>query len=95
MSDTIELTSPEQTHVRSSLAPRKSDTVTKLLRRAKGVTLMELQQATDWQPHSVRAFLSRLRKKGAVILKEQRKSGETAYRLMTEKAAAESSDAAA
>ena len=62
-------------------AASKSDCVTKLLRRAKGVTIAEIQESTSWQPHSVRAFLSGLRKKGLDVSKEQRKSGETAYRI--------------
>ena len=74
--------------------PPKSLTVAKLLRRGKGATTAELQEATNWQPHSVRAFLSGLRKKGATLVKEQRKSGETAYRLTLEPAAAPANDAA-
>jgi hypothetical protein len=62
----------------------KSDTVIKLLLRAKGATPLELIAATDWQPHSVRAFLSGLRKKGRVIVREARKSGEFAYRIVAE-----------
>ena len=60
----------------------KSDTVIKLLLRAKGATAMELIAATDWQPHSVRAFLSGLRKKGRVIVREPRKNDEAAYRIV-------------
>jgi hypothetical protein len=44
--------------------------VKKLLRRGKGPSLVELQHATGWQAHSVRAFLSGLRKKGEVLVKE-------------------------
>lgn len=71
----------------------KSVLVTKLLRRGKGATVIELQDATAWQPHSVRSFLSGLRKKGEVLVKEQRKSGDTAYRLVVGKAAAAAADA--
>ena len=71
----------------------KSDSVTKLLRRAKGATIAEMQEATSWQPHSVRAFLSGLRKKGSAVAKEQRKSGETAYRLASKAASAVTADA--
>ena len=61
----------------------KADTVIKLLLRTKGATAVELIAATGWQPHSVRAFLSGLRKKGRVIVREARKSGEFAYRIVT------------
>lgn len=71
----------------------KSNSVTKLLRRAKGATIAEVQDATAWQPHSVRAFLSGLRKKGMALSKEQRRSGETAYRLATKTAAEAPTDA--
>jgi hypothetical protein len=74
-------------------ATSKSDCVTKLLRRGKGATIAELQEATAWQPHSVRAFLSGLRKKGMEVSKEQRRSGETAYRLASKPTAAASTDA--
>jgi hypothetical protein len=55
--------------------------VIKLLSRAKGATSAELIAATAWQPHSVRAFISSLRKKGRVIVREMRKSGELSYRI--------------
>lgn len=63
-------------------ASSKSDTVIKLLLRAKGATPVELIAATDWQPHSVRAFLSGLRNKRRVIVREPRKSGDAAYRIV-------------
>ncbi len=66
----------------ASLATSKSDTVIKLLLRAKGATPLELIAATDWQAHSVRAFLSGLRKKGRTIVREARKGGEFAYRIV-------------
>ena len=59
----------------------KSDSVTKLLARAKGATVADLTNATGWQPHSVRALLSGLRKKGVVLIREARKSGENCYRI--------------
>ena len=61
----------------------KSDMVIKLLTRAKGATPIELITATDWRPHSVRAFLSGLRKKGLTIVREARKNGDFVYRIVT------------
>jgi hypothetical protein len=52
-----------------------------MLKRPKGATLAELMAVTAWQAHSVRAFLSGLRKTGQVLVKEQRKSGEQTYRI--------------
>ena len=60
----------------------KSDTVIKLLLRGKCATPTELIAATDWQPHSLRAFLSGLRKKGRNIVREARKGGGFAYRIV-------------
>ena len=59
----------------------KSSTVTKLLSRNRGATLAEIMEVTSWQPHSTRAFLTGLRKKGAALLKEVRRDGETSYRI--------------
>ena len=57
--------------------------VTRLLARSKGATLTEIGNATGWQPHSCRAFLTGLRKKGEDLLKEQRPDSSTAYRIAT------------
>lgn len=59
----------------------KAASVTKLLSRNRGATLAEIMATTHWQPHSSRAFLTGLRKKGMVLLKEARKDGETSYRI--------------
>lgn len=59
----------------------KSDTVTALLDRAKGATLDEICKATNWQPHSARAFLTGLRKKGFAFAREQRGAEGTSYRI--------------
>jgi hypothetical protein len=60
--------------------PSKAATVTKLLSRNRGATLTEIIEATHWQPHSARSFLSGIRKKQE-LLKETRRTGETSYRL--------------
>ncbi|WP_016745565.1 DUF3489 domain-containing protein [Rhizorhabdus wittichii] len=60
--------------------PSKATTVTKLLSRNRGATLAEIMEATHWQPHSARSFLSGIRKTRE-LLKETRRTGETSYRL--------------
>jgi len=52
-----------------STPPRETKTaiLRKLLSRKTGANLATLQSATGWQPHSVRAALSGLRKAGYTI----------------------------
>ena len=69
----------------------KSATVLKLLSRVRGATAAELGEPTGWQPHSVRAYLTGLRKKGLTIVREKRKTGETAYRIVDAAAGAKRS----
>ena len=71
-------------------AASKSAAVMKMLARTRGATIVEVATATAWQPHSVRAYFSGLRKKGLVLVRETRKSGEGAYRAETAAAAAAS-----
>jgi hypothetical protein len=60
--------------------PSKIAQVLALLRRAEGATLAELVEATGWLPHTTRAALTGLRKKGHVLLGDKR--GEvTCYRI--------------
>lgn len=74
-------------HISANLAPSKAATVEKLLTRPRGATTSEMMAATTWQNHSVRAFLSGMRKKGRTLVKEPRKSGEVAYRVVRGRAA--------
>jgi hypothetical protein len=62
----------------------KRDTVVKLLRRPKGASVADLQKATGWQPHSIRAALTGLRKRGHEIAREKDDSGVTRYRITRE-----------
>ncbi len=59
----------------------KTDQVLELLKRPGGVTAQELMKATDWQPHSVRGFLSgTVRKKmGMTIKSTKNEDGERSY----------------
>ncbi len=61
--------------------PTKTDTVIRLLRRSGGATIAQLQKATGWKPHSVRAALTGLRKKGHDVHRNKNAKGSTIYRL--------------
>lgn len=91
MTDTTSAPEPAQAHAPPASTARPaaiSATAKKLLARARGATIAEIQASTGWQPHSARAFLSGLRKAGRTLVKEERKSGETSYRLVAVAAAA-------
>jgi len=59
----------------------KSKTVQRLLARPNGASLESLCAKTGWQPHSMRAFLSGLRKNGAAVERDGR-GPKAKYRLM-------------
>ncbi len=61
----------------------KSALVLKLLSRKAGADLAARQDATGWQPHSVRAALSTLRKAGYTIDRSPPRSegGSAVYRI--------------
>ena len=67
----------------SSRPASKIDTVLSLLRREEGATLDEMIAATGWLPHTTRAALTSLRKKGHGIAKGKR-GDTTCYRIATE-----------
>jgi hypothetical protein len=63
-------------------APKKGgklDGVLNLVRRAHGATIEDLQDATGWQAHSVRAALTGLRKQGVEITRSKNGDGVTTY----------------
>lgn len=70
---------------RTSHTPKtKPDTILKLLQRAKGASMPALQKATGWQPHSIRAALTGLRKKGHAIKHSKDAKGVTIYQRSEE-----------
>ena len=65
-------------------APRdgsKLALVIELLRRADGATIVDLTQATGWLPHTTRAALTGLRKRGYAVIRERIGAGDSAYRI--------------
>jgi predicted ArsR family transcriptional regulator len=91
-----EQTTPEQ---RSAPTLTKAAQVLKLLARSRGATLADLTAATGWQPHTVRAHLTRLRQAGHTLERLERKTGPDAYHFVGKPgrpdAAATSSDGTA
>ncbi len=73
-------TEPAPTHPAPPRAASKIASVTDLLQRGEGATLAELIAATDWLPHTTRAALTGLRKKGYAISKTER-DGATCYHI--------------
>lgn len=65
-------------------APRlsKAEAVVGLLQRDDGATLAELIAATGWLPHTTRAALTGIRKKGHAVDRSKR-GEETCYRIVS------------
>ena len=62
----------------------KIQTVAKLISRKSGASIEQLQDATGWQPHSIRAALSGLRKSGHQIERAKNDKDITHYRIAKE-----------
>ena len=62
----------------------KAGTILDMLQRPTGASINQLTKATGWQPHSVRAGLTGLRKKGCEIARSKDDRGVTRYRIVAE-----------
>jgi hypothetical protein len=51
------------------------------LQRADGATIIDLSQATGWLPHTTRAALTGLRKRGYAVIRERIGAGDCIYRI--------------
>ena len=65
-----------------AVKPTKLETISKQLHRPAGVNIAQLQKVTGWQPHSIRAALTGLRKKGHAIERSKSTKGNTVYRII-------------
>jgi Protein of unknown function (DUF2924)/Protein of unknown function (DUF3489) len=51
------------------------------LQHADGATIVNLTDATGWLPHTTRAALTGLRKRGYAVIRERRVAGDSVYRI--------------
>ena len=68
-------------------AGTKKAHIIRLLERPNGTTMAEIMRATDWQPHTVRGFISRalVHDLGLQVARFKRETGQPAYRLQRQK----------
>jgi Protein of unknown function (DUF3489) len=60
----------------------KKAEVIAMMKRAKGATLAEIMKATNWQPHTVRGFVSILGSKGGEKIESSKNAaGERTYKI--------------
>lgn len=59
----------------------KVDLVLSLLQRQEGVTLDQMVAATGWLPHTTRAALTGLKKKGYVVTSTKLEGGARVYQV--------------
>jgi hypothetical protein len=52
-----------------------------LLQRSDGATIPNLTEATGWLPHTTRAALTGLRKRGYAVIRERIGAGDSVYRV--------------
>ncbi len=52
-----------------------------MMRTAAGTTIAQMGAKMGWQPHSIRAALTGLRKRGVAITRERSDAGVTVYRI--------------
>src|SRR5260370_41816950 len=68
-------------------AGTKKAHIIRLLERPNGATVAEIMRATDWQPHTVRGFISRalVHDLRLHVTRFKREKGQPAYRLQRQK----------
>ncbi|TAL81488.1 MAG: DUF3489 domain-containing protein [Beijerinckiaceae bacterium] len=83
-----EISAPWSTAVGGPRAGSKQAMVIGMLSSKAGATLDKLVEATGWLPHTTRAALTGLRKRGFTIERSSEKGGESVYRIVGAPAAA-------
>jgi Protein of unknown function (DUF3489) len=76
--------SPDERGHTARVTPREGSKlalVIDLLRRADGATIVDLTHAMGWLPHTTRAALAGLRKRGYAVIRERIGAGDSVYRI--------------
>jgi hypothetical protein len=66
------------------LTPRASSKLARvinLLQQSNGATILHLREATGWLPHTTRAALTGLRRRGYAVVRERVDGGDSIYRI--------------
>jgi hypothetical protein len=74
---------PEALKAKGTRAGSKTAQILELLKRPNGATLQELMAATEWQPHSIRGFISGTlgKKMGLSVESTKGENGKRTYLL--------------
>src|SRR5258708_18842545 len=81
----IVATSDESGHPARGAAPRdgsKLALVIEHLQRVDGATIVDLSETMGWLPHTTRAALTGLRKRGYAVIRERIGAGDSVYRIL-------------
>ncbi|MGE0666121.1 MAG: DUF3489 domain-containing protein [Sphingomonadales bacterium] len=71
----------DEGNVKGRRSSGKTDDVLALLRRTEGASIADMNGVTNWQAHSIRAFLSGLRKRGVEVTRSKDDGGKAIYRI--------------
>jgi hypothetical protein len=69
------------TPARLPKAGTKQAKLVELMARPRGATIPQLQKATGWLPHTTRAALTGLRKRGFDVIRQKQDDGPSVYRI--------------
>ena len=72
---------PDSGHHEPIVRPTKAEAILAMLKRPEGATSKQIEDATGWQPHSVRGFLGTLRKNGTEVTSTKEPKQPTIYRI--------------
>lgn len=74
-------TPPVEVEAETTKSASKSSLVLAMLKRPEGATIAQIVDATSWLPHTTRAALTGLKKKGHQVTSEKAEGEERVYRV--------------